>query len=158
MELIIWFGIHPSHWTTDMLKSAIRQLFQEHYLIDRARKSETKAVLVVRLERFQWGLTQEEEHVRNIELKARNDQAQAQIDNLRNPNSNLEARPFLEVTHRQFWRESRHDLSTILNFSQSILNEPHDYGPQFQRLHQLLTRFSEKDKTRCESCLRRQRW
>ncbi|KAK8903402.1 hypothetical protein QC760_007878 [Botrytis cinerea] len=91
---------------------------------------------------------QNEEHVRNVELKARNDQAQAQIDNLRNQNSNLDARPFLEVTHRQFLRESRHDLSTILNLSQSMLNEPRDYGTQFQRLHQLLMRFSEKDKTR----------
>ncbi|KAM0128310.1 hypothetical protein ACHAP3_008362 [Botrytis cinerea] len=55
---------------------------------------------------------QNEEHVRNVELKARNNQAQAQIDNLRNQNSNLDARPFLEITHRQFLRESRHDLES----------------------------------------------
>ncbi|TEY78482.1 hypothetical protein BOTCAL_0048g00080 [Botryotinia calthae] len=220
MESTILFGTHISLWTADMLKGAIRQLFQEHYIIDRVRESETEVVLVVRLERFQRGLTEEdvgtiterftdrgyvwyeaprarvaggflaasrvhanlepsanngeaadavmsgivseeelnmqdpqqqpsaqharscvicsdddapaaglvqpspddeshvkvylacyrssldaqnEEHVRNVELKAQSDKAQAQIDNLRNQNSTLDARAFLEVAHRQFF-------------------------------------------------------
>ncbi|KAF7927123.1 hypothetical protein EAE99_005454 [Botrytis elliptica] len=269
MESTILFGIHLSSWTTDMLKGAIRQLFQEHYTIDRIRASETKSALVIRLERFQRGLTQEdvntiterfrdrayvwyeaprarvarellaaasrvhadpevlvnngepadavmsgivadeelnmqdpqhqppaqnvgfcvicsdddapaaglgrplpdderhlqvclacygrsldaqnEQHLQNIELKARNDQAQAQINDLRRENSLMEKHQIVDGPLKRVLHESIRQFFLFLNDVEFLLNKSSDDGDKLRSIQCLLTRNKEEDKVRRET-------
>ncbi|TGO68482.1 hypothetical protein BOTNAR_0024g00330 [Botryotinia narcissicola] len=255
-----------------MLKGAIRQLFQDYCTIDRVRASETKSVLVVRLERFQRGLTQEdvdtitegfkdrgyvwyevprarvvgellasasrvhanseisvnngepadavmsgivadeelnmqdsqhqtsaqnagfcvifsdddtpapgighpppdderhvqvclacygrsldahnEEHLQNIELKARNDQAQAQIDELRRQNSTLEGRHTLHGALKRVLHDSRREYFFFLMKVGLALDDPSNDGDKLRRIECLFTRYKEEDKARRETYMR----
>ncbi|TGO29192.1 hypothetical protein BPAE_0018g00150 [Botrytis paeoniae] len=100
---------------------------------------------------------QNEEHARNIDFKARNDQAQAQIDDLRRQNSTLEARHILPEALRQVLHESRRELTLILKSMGRILDSSRDDGDKLQRIQYLLTMIQEEDTTRLETYRRGRR-
>lgn len=54
------FGLHSSLWSVYQLETAIKELIRDHYVIDPVRSSDTRPTLIMRLERLQRTLTQEE--------------------------------------------------------------------------------------------------